>query len=241
MLQDIEDHRTYISKPFISTLTPQIRAGFLRKVYSLLSLQTLFTFSACLLVLLNANVSYFMLSSTAITIYQVSIIVSLTSLLVLYYCALHKYPLNVLLFSLFTCAITFQLGFVTALCKARDESVILLMSLGTTVTIFCSLTSYVIISKRDFEFLNTFLIVCMVTLIVFSIVLMLIPIQMSITGIVSGGLGTVTFSGYILYDTSQLFHRLGPDDYIEAVIHLYLDIINLFLCILNMMQSISQD
>jgi len=41
-------------------------------------------------------------------------------------------------------------------------------------------------------------------------------------------------SGWIIYDTWQIMARLGPDDYILAVIDLYLDIINLFLFILDM-------
>ena len=32
------------------------------------------------------------------------------------------------------------------------------------------------------------------------------------------------FSGSILYDTSQIMHNLGPDDYIEGAINLYLDV-----------------
>mmetsp|Transcript_5587 Transcript_5587/g.13493 ORF Transcript_5587/g.13493 Transcript_5587/m.13493 type:complete len:80 (-) Transcript_5587:524-763(-) len=37
----------------------------------------------------------------------------------------------------------------------------------------------------------------------------------------------------ILFDTSLLINKLNPDQYIEAVISLYLDIINLFLQILQ--------
>jgi len=46
--------------------------------------------------------------------------------------------------------------------------------------------------------------------------------------------GALLMSGWIIYDTWQIMARLGPDDYILAVIDLYLDIINLFLFILDM-------
>ena len=37
-----------------------------------------------------------------------------------------------------------------------------------------------------------------------------------------GGVGAA--AGYILYDTSQIMHHLGPDDYVEGAISLYLDV-----------------
>jgi len=50
--------------------------------------------------------------------------------------------------------------------------------------------------------------------------------------------GTLLFSGYILYDTSQIMHNLGPDDYVEGAINLYLDIINLFLYLLEFLRML---
>ena len=50
--------------------------------------------------------------------------------------------------------------------------------------------------------------------------------------------GALIFIGYILYDTSNLIHVHGPDDYIIATVSLYLDIINLFLYLLQLLQSL---
>ena len=46
------------------------------------------------------------------------------------------------------------------------------------------------------------------------------------------------FCGFILYDTSNLLHLYGPDDYVEASIALYLDIINLFLYLLEILRML---
>ena len=40
---------------------------------------------------------------------------------------------------------------------------------------------------------------------------------------------TCSFCGYILYDTSNLIHKYGVDDYVPAALELYLDVLNLFL------------
>jgi len=45
----------------------------------------------------------------------------------------------------------------------------------------------------------------------------------------------VTFDRFILYDTHQIMNKLGTDDYIIATIELYLDILNLFLFILQLL------
>jgi len=66
----------------------------------------------------------------------------------------------------------------------------------------------------------------------------------SIMGFGMGGrmifslVGALIFIGYILYDTSNLIHVHGPDDYIIATVSLYLDIINLFLYLLQLLQSL---
>ena len=42
----------------------------------------------------------------------------------------------------------------------------------------------------------------------------------------------------ILYDTSMIMHYMGPDDYIMAAVTLYLDIINLFLYLLELLRML---
>ena len=40
--------------------------------------------------------------------------------------------------------------------------------------------------------------------------------------------GAIVFCLFIIYDTNQIMMHFGVDDYIIAVIELYLDVINLF-------------
>ena len=50
--------------------------------------------------------------------------------------------------------------------------------------------------------------------------------------------GALLFVGYILYDTSLIIHHLGPDDYVVAAVTLYLDIINLFHYLLELLRML---
>lgn len=53
--------------------------------------------------------------------------------------------------------------------------------------------------------------------------------------------GVVIFSGYIIFDTYLIFNRYSPEDYIMASTSLYLDMINLFLRILQILNATSRD
>lgn len=52
-----------------------------------------------------------------------------------------------------------------------------------------------------------------------------------------GGVAALVFCGYIVYDTDNIIKRHTYDQYILASVSLYLDIINLFLQILNLLRA----
>lgn len=52
-----------------------------------------------------------------------------------------------------------------------------------------------------------------------------------------GGLSAIIFSGYIIYDTDNLIKRYTYDEYIWASVALYLDVVNLFMSLLQILRS----
>jgi len=52
--------------------------------------------------------------------------------------------------------------------------------------------------------------------------------------------GPLIFAGFVLYDTSQIMNRLAPGDEVNGAISLYLDLINLFLYILEILSSFNR-
>jgi FtsH-binding integral membrane protein len=58
-----------------------------------------------------------------------------------------------------------------------------------------------------------------------------------ISVMIYGGLGALIFSGYIIYDTDNIIKRYTYDEYIWAAVSLYLDIINLFLSLLQVLRA----
>ena len=52
-----------------------------------------------------------------------------------------------------------------------------------------------------------------------------------------GAVASIIFSLYIVYDTDNLIKRYDYDEYIWASVALYLDILNLFLALLNLLKG----
>jgi len=107
---------------------------------------------------------------------------------------------------------------------------------GLTALVFIALSSYVTITKKDFGFLGGTLFVALIGLIVVSIagIIFHIPgLQLMVSFA-----AVVIFSGFILYDTSEIING-GETNYIRATVQLYLDILNMFLNILQILLSLS--
>lgn len=58
-----------------------------------------------------------------------------------------------------------------------------------------------------------------------------------ISVMIYGGLASIVFCGYIVYDTDNLIKRYSYDEYIWAAVALYLDVINLFLSLLSIFRA----
>jgi len=88
-------------------------------------------------------------------------------------------------------------------------------------------------SKAEFDFSTGFILAVLVGMTCFGFIAYITGSSWMI--FVYHILGVLVFSGFILYDTSQLIHKYGCDDYMIASIELYLDIINLFIHILALL------
>lgn len=108
-------------------------------------------------------------------------------------------------------------------------------SLIGTALMFISLSSYALISKRNFSHWRGFLIAGLLTSIVLSIVNIVffhIPaLQTSIAVIV-----ILVFSGLILVDTQRILNSENGDAAL-IVLSLYLDVMNIFLALLEIFSS----
>ncbi|XP_044486718.1 protein LIFEGUARD 2-like isoform X2 [Mangifera indica] len=177
--------------------SPELRWSFIRKVYSIITIQLLATIGVAATVVSVRPISEFFVSSGAgLALYIVLIITPFIGKVIL-------------------------------------ESVIL------TAAVVVSLTLYTFWAARrghDFNFLGPFLFGAIIVLMLFALIQILFPLG-KISVMIYGGLASIIFCGYIIYDTDNLIKRYSYDEYIWAAVSLYLDIINLFLSLLTIFRA----
>lgn len=209
-----------------------LRWGFIRKVYGILSVQILLTTIVAGSVVYFEGLKMFFQQTPGLVLF-----LAFVPLLIM--CPLYAYhqshPLNLILLGLFTVTMSLSVGISSSMAPAP----IVLEALVLTTIVVVSLTGYTYwAAKRgmDFNFLGPALFTSLLVLIFFGFIQMFFPLG-SITQTIYGGLSALIFSMYLVYDTDQLIKRYTYDQFILASVALYLDILNLFISILQILNS----
>jgi len=222
------------------------RAAFIRKVYAILSTQLLITVGIIIGLIYAAfdsgdphhptEFGYY-IAGPGYYLSFVSIIVSLCFLCALMGCK-NNYPLNFIGLLIFTGLISFSIGMICVVYYGAGFGQELVLAFVITCSTFIALTLFTIFSKIDFEFLGPFLCMGIFLLMIWSVIMSL---AFTIGGFSAGWemafviVGIIIFVGFIIYDTYMIVTRLGVDDYIIAAIELYLDVVNFFLFVLQLL------
>jgi len=103
-----------------------------------------------------------------------------------------------------------------------------------TAITFAGLSMYVVYSKKDFSFMSGFLMTGLIVLVVGGLLNMFF-FQSGMMHFVMSGASVLLFSGFILYDTSNILRYYGTDEYVSATLALYLDVLNLFIALLSIL------
>jgi modulator of FtsH protease len=107
---------------------------------------------------------------------------------------------------------------------------------GGTGLIFFTLAGIATVTRKDFSFMGKFLMVGLILLIIASIANLFF--QVPVASMTISALVILLFSGYILYDVSQIVHG-GETNYVMATLKIYLDIYNIFVNLLNLLLAFS--
>lgn len=130
--------------------------------------------------------------------------------------------------ALFVATLMAKMGGTLSANPVRDA--FLLASAG-----FGGLTAYAMVSKKDFSFLGGMLWMGLLVLIGASIIGIFVGSQIFHLAIAS--VGVLLFGAYVLYDTSRLLHSAEPITPVDAAISLYLDFLNMFLFLLQILSG----
>ncbi len=113
-----------------------------------------------------------------------------------------------------------------------NGSELIMMSLGATGLIFFALSGYALISRKDFSFMASFLMIGILVAFLASLGAIFFHIPGLMLAV--SAMFVLLSSGLILFQTSQIIHG-GETNYIMATITLYVSLYNLFISLLSIL------
>jgi len=209
--------------------------GFIRKVYGILTGQLLFTtiFSAgCYAMKDNHAFLGLMLNPAVVVLVLVLYIASICALVC---CRMDKsVPLNYILLAVFTSCVSYIVGFTCL----RYDPVTVVEAAGLTAAMTLAISIYAIRTKTDFTIFGP---ICYIVGLVFCVVGLFAALWGPSMRLAFCCIGVILFSFYLLMDTQMIIggknrrYQIDADSYILGAVTLYLDIINIFLYLLEIL------
>ncbi|KFM63745.1 Protein lifeguard 2, partial [Stegodyphus mimosarum] len=213
-----------------------IRMAFIRKVYAILMVQLAITVGFICLFLYNEPVKLYTIEHPEMMIIGFVFVIVLMIAMACCDNVRRTFPLNFICLFLFTIVESFLLGVASSVYKA-DE---VMWAAGICAFICLGLTAFAFQTKYDFTMMGGMLFVALLVFVCFGFLVIFIPGQ--VVRLVYACIGALIFSMYLVYDTQLLIgghhkYSISPEEYIFAALNLYLDIINLFIYILQILGS----
>eukprot|EP00928_Gymnodinium_smaydae_P018580 TRINITY_DN17076_c0_g1_i3.p1 TRINITY_DN17076_c0_g1~~TRINITY_DN17076_c0_g1_i3.p1 ORF type:complete len:250 (-),score=44.51 TRINITY_DN17076_c0_g1_i3:106-855(-) len=221
----------------------RVRIDFVRKVYAVVAAQIIFTAAVVVLCVRGPlGAPILRLVSRHANAYRWGMVVSTTAVLFGLMANKKKFPCNLCLLTSFTVIMSLNVGGVCAIIAAAGLEALVVQSAVITALLFSAITVYTFKSKKDFSILGAILFPLALASVAFGLLGLFFPIlHTGVLGLLSSFVGALIFCAYVAFDTFRIMHQLGPDDYVEGAIQLYLDIVNLFLYVLDLLVKMKKD
>lgn len=236
---DLEYQQQYDGSTLIKDGDFNVRKGFVQKVYAIISVQLLFT-SLLSMFAMGSTTSGFgaFLIKNSWTLWVMLVINIVTMIAVFCFRNLARaVPTNYILLSLFTLSEAWLVATVCAAYQQAGLGKLVLMAAFMTCGMTIALTLYACTTKTDFTMHGgaLFIFSCVITLFIIFELFTSSPLFHVIVSLAV----VVLYGFYLLYDTQLIIggktYELSIDDYIIGAIIIYVDIIILFLRILEIL------
>lgn len=203
------------------------RNKVLRQTYTLLGMNVLFS-AVCAYVGMMMNVG------------QIPWFVAMIALMGLSYAiqANRNSGLGIVLLFALTGFLGFYISNLLGMLFATGASAVVVKALIGTGIIFFGLSAYVLTTGKNFTFLGGFLFVGVLVALLAGIGAMLF--SMPALSVVVSAAFLLIFSGYVLYDTSNIIHG-AETNYITATLGLFMNIFNIFLSLIQLIGVFGDD
>ncbi|CAL1579141.1 unnamed protein product [Knipowitschia caucasica] len=220
--------------PDEAALTPSafddktVRRAFVRKVFSLVFLQLLFTFTVVCVFTFSSTVKALVQSS--IWPYVSSYIVFAVVVIPLSFCTSlsRRHPWNLIALVVVTVTLSYMVGTIAS----YHDTVTVVLTMGATLAIALAVIAFSAQTRYDFTVCYGLLLVLSVDLLMFVVFSSFYYTHMA--QVAYGALGALIFSLFLMADVQLMMgDRVNPEEYVFAALSIYLDIILIFLYLLG--------
>jgi protein lifeguard len=216
-----------------------LRHGFIRKVFSIVGLQLLLTFGIVAIFVLVPALKAFVQANVWSLYLAISLSFSIVIMLSCKISVFARSPGNMIGLFVFTLCEAYLVGTISSFFNVD----LILTAFGGTLLLVLALTLFAFQTRYDFTSWGPYLLVTLFSLLIFGMFAAIFPSR--IMTLLYCMIGMVIFSFYLVYDTQKLIgtknfsESYHIDDYVNAALEIYLDIINLFLYLLRLLGAIN--
>jgi FtsH-binding integral membrane protein len=207
----------------------QMRLGFIRKVYGILTLQLAITAFFVMICFLD-SVATFVKTSPWLFFMNLIIVFVILIILACSRDMARRVPTNYILLGIWTVSFSYMVGFITS----NYTPLTVIASAIMTVGIVVALTVYAFNTKKDFTVCGAMLYVVLFLFTIFGFFTIFFGF---LVNLLYCAMGVLLFSLFLIIDTQMMLGKFGDyyeiDDYVIAAIEIYLDIINIFTFLLR--------
>ncbi|XP_033473604.1 protein lifeguard 3 [Epinephelus lanceolatus] len=222
---------------FLSTQweSTAIRHAFIKKVYLILTVQLAVTFSVVAVFTFVDPVRLFVIRYPGI--YWASFVVYFLVYCILVCCKgpRRRFPWNLVLLGVFTLALSYMSGTISSYYETKA----VLIAMGITALVCIAVTVFCFQTKVDFTSCGGFLCIASIVLLIIGIVTAIVLSFQYVPWLhmLYAAIGAIVYTLFLTYNTQLLIGNrelaLSPEEYIFGALSLYIDIVHIFLFILQ--------
>ncbi len=146
-----------------------------------------------------------------------------------------KKPLNVVAYGIFTFVSGVIAGIFSLLVASTSGPGIVLAALGMTGGAFLTLTVVALVSKKDFSFLRSFVLVGIAIMFFGSLIAAIFHLQA--LSLVASAVAVIACSAKILWDTSAMLRTEDYSNPVGFALSLFVSLYNIFISLLNLLSG----
>ncbi|KAK1798780.1 hypothetical protein P4O66_007060 [Electrophorus voltai] len=219
-----------------------VRHAFIRKVYLIIGTQLLVTVGIVAIFTFVEPVKAFVVENPGV--YYASYAVYFVTHMVLACCEgpRRRFPWNIILLALFTLALSYMTGTISSYYDIKS----IFLALGITMIVSLVVTVFCFQTKVDFTKCQGLFCVLGIVMFVTGIITAIVLAFKYIPWLhmLYAAIGAIVFTLFLAYHTQLLIgnrkHSISPEDYVFAALSIYIDIIQIFLFLLQIIGASRQ-